>query len=492
VILFESNGGQVNARASLAEIRLAVGEPDLEIAEIEPALERLVDTCYYLLVQGQKYSFSVIPNLNKLLADRRATISSLHIEERVHEEIESVFNVTRGVPAGVDRKFFPTNSTDIPNRPQLTLAVVAPELPYESAETGEVWKLVEKITTEHGESYRTFKNALIWCVADASNTSVLSNEARKLLALEAIESDEFADFDDTQRKQIAAAKDRAKRDLKEAVWRSYRHILLLDKNNKLRDTDLGLVHSSAADALVGYILRELRQAGEIVETIGVNYLLRNWPAQSEWSTKAVREVVFGSPKYPRLLNQDSLRTTFAQGVTNGQLAYVGKRNGGYEPFRYQEELRPTEIEFSDEMFLITKETAEAYLTAKSAVIETTQAEEKKTPEDFPINGSVINERGANFDLQQRTEPVQVLTEEANADEAGEGPVRKVAWRGEISALRWNTFYIKVLSPFTRNDGLKLTVQMDLAPEGGISRQKLEEIKMALRELGLSDELLEEK
>jgi len=39
--------------------------------------------------------------------------------------------------------------------------------------------------------------------------------------------------------------------------------------------------------------------------------------------------------------------------------------------------------------------------------------------------------------------------------------------------------------------LKLTLHMDLSPEGGISRQKLEETRIALRELGLPEETLEE-
>src|SRR5262249_2348136 len=152
-------------------------------------------------------------------------------------------------------------------------------------------------------------------------------EARKLLALEAIEQDDYAAFDETQTKQIADARKRAERDMREAVWRSYHYLLLLDKDTNLREIDLGLVHSSDANKLDEYILRELRQAGEVVDKIGVNYLLRNWPAFNEWSTKAIRETVFASPKFPRLLNVDTLRTTIMEGVANGQIAYVGKKNG---------------------------------------------------------------------------------------------------------------------------------------------------------------------
>ncbi len=37
-------------------------------------------------------------------------------------------------------------------------------------------------------------------------------------------------------------------------------------------------------------------------------------------------------------------------------------------------------------------------------------------------------------------------------------------------------------------GLKVKVSVEVNPEGGVSKQKLEEAKAALRELGLSDDI----
>ena len=44
-IFFESNGGQAKAEATLPEIRLAVAEPDLDVGNVETALEALSTTC---------------------------------------------------------------------------------------------------------------------------------------------------------------------------------------------------------------------------------------------------------------------------------------------------------------------------------------------------------------------------------------------------------------------------------------------------------------
>src|SRR5207248_3851388 len=74
VILFESNGGQTRAEATVPEVRLAVAAPDLDIGSVEGVLEALATTCYYLSADRDRYRFSLTPNLVKLFNDRHATI----------------------------------------------------------------------------------------------------------------------------------------------------------------------------------------------------------------------------------------------------------------------------------------------------------------------------------------------------------------------------------------------------------------------------------
>jgi hypothetical protein len=153
---------------------------------------------------------------------------------------------------------------------------------------------------------------------------------------------------------------RAERDLRECVWRAYKTVLLLGKNNTMRQIDLGLVHSSAAENLVTLILNRLRQEGDVENIVSPNSLVRNWPpAFTEWSTRAVRDAFFASPQFPRLLNPAGVKETIAKGVESGLLAYVGKASGGaYEPFYFRTALSPSDVEISDDMFVITAEVAE--------------------------------------------------------------------------------------------------------------------------------------
>jgi hypothetical protein len=62
------------------------------------------------------------------------------------------------------------------------------------------------------------------------------------------------------------------------------------------------------------------------------------------------------------------------------------------------------------------------------------------------------------------------------------------WNGDIPHQKWMNFYTKVLSKFAATAGLKLTLRVEVAPAEGVSAQKAEETKVALRELGLKDSL----
>ncbi|NLE39448.1 MAG: DUF499 domain-containing protein, partial [Pirellulaceae bacterium] len=343
-VFFESNGGQAKAEATVPEIRLAVAEPGLDIGNIETVLETLGTSCYYMQVERNRYRFSLSPNLNKLLADRRASIQPQKIDERVRGEVQKVF----AAGAGIERVFFPEKSGQIPDRPALTFVVLPPDRSLQ--EDKKTTELVKTMTKEYGTSARTFKSALIWCVPESA--AGLMDEARKVLAWEDIQDEEATlRLDESQKRQLAENVKKAQRDLKESVWRTYKNLMLLGKDNQMRSVDLGLVHSSAADTMVTLIMNRLRQDGDVEEGISPSFLIRNWPpAFTEWATKSARDAFFASPQFPRLLSGEVIRETIARGVSSGLLAYLGKtESGDYEPFVYASTISAGDVELSSDV-----------------------------------------------------------------------------------------------------------------------------------------------
>ena len=67
-------------------------------------------------------------------------------------------------------------------------------------------------------------------------------------------------------------------------------------------------------------------------------------------------------------------------------------------------------------------------------------------------------------------------------------IPRLVWSGDVPHQKWMNFYTKVLSKFATSAGLKLTLRVEVAPTEGVSPQKVDETKVALRELGLNDSL----
>jgi len=518
-IFFESNGGQTLHEATLAEVRLAVSEPDLDIGNVETALNNLSDECYYLETEGTSYRFNHMPNLNKLLADRRATINVPDIRERIRTTIEGTFPSA----LGLDRVFYPAGSGDISDHAVLMLVVMSPERGM--TDQGNTLALAAEMTRNHGASARTYKNALIWAIAE--DEGALLSEARELLAWEQIQTEQdVLHLSEQQRSQLSESLRKAKRDLAEAVWRSYRYLALWGKDNDLRTVDMGLVHSSSADSMTQFVLSRLRMDSELVDTISPNYLLRNWPpAFVEWSTKAVRDAFYASPQFPRLSTAEAVRQAIASGISNRLLAYVGKApDGGYQPFLFGDHVGAGEIEISDDLYIITKERAEEYIKASiepprldQMVLTPTQAQIKPggsqvfAAQTFDQNGKPIatplwwGADGGTIDAKGKftagsTEGQYTVTAQGGGLSQSaivivkEGAVlppiatTQVSWVGQVPCRQWMTFYTKVLSSYAMIPGLTVTVEFEINEPRGISESKLQEIKGALRELGLDEQI----
>jgi hypothetical protein len=156
------------------------------------------------------------------------------------------------------------------------------------------------------------------------------------------------------------------------------------------------------------------------------------------------------------------------------LGYVGKKaDGSYAPFHWNSSLHSQDIEISDDVFLIQREVAEAYKVGR---LVTTQDPVVAAP---PTTGScgAISTSG--------TTGISAATDDKSFIPAS---IPRLVWNGDVPHQKWMNFYTKVLSKFAAGAGLKLTLRVEVAPEEGVSPQKVDETKAALRELGLKDSL----
>ena len=517
-IFFESNGGQSNHEATTPEIRLAVADPNLDIANVETVLEDLRSECYYLSVNQTRYKFNIFPNLNKLLADRRANISGDRIKNRLEDEIRKIFTSSQGfhvIP-------FPTVPSHLPNQANLVLAVL--DIDYSHQDLENTTNLIETLIKESGLSARTYKSSLFFSFVDSDHP--LREDARKLLAWEDIRDEENR-LDEEQDKQLKVNLQKAERDLRETIWRSYKRLAFLDRNNQLHIIDLGLVTSSAATSIVKFILNRLRSEDIITESVSPNFLVRNWSiASPAWTTKSIHDAFFASPIFPRLLSGEAIKEAIARGVKEGKFAYCGQgANNQYDPFIFQKSLSLQDIEISDSLFLIQQQEAELYqekitkppVLSKLVISQAPTALKPNQESPLAIRGE--DQYGGNIAINNINWKVTGAKINNNILKAGETPgsylleaevdgittqipfniqdvnspasaptiqptKNQLTWRSKVPPQKWSQLYMKVLTKFATNESIQMDIEVSVSIKGEISEQLEQEVANSLQELGL--------
>jgi hypothetical protein len=527
IIFFESNGGQSQSKAdaSLSEIKTALGGPGTNLAELDTVLEGLLATCYYLHAERNRYRFGLRPNLNQMLITRRGAIPEPTIDERVRKTIVELFTqVSKDGPKSIDRRYFPARSNDVPDRPQLTLVVLGLDrLAGEIATQA----LIEQLLREYGSAGRTFKSGLIFAASDSA--TAMLDTARTLLAWEDINDDIDAgsQLEESQKRALTQSLGRARADLREAIWRSYRHVFFLTQDNRLKELDLGRVTSSMVPSITELMINTLVRDDEITASVGPNRLVRLWPpAMTAWSTKAVRDAFFASPALPRLLDSEAIKRTIVDGVSAKLLGYARKEmDGRFMLERFGESLSEAEVEISDDVYLLRAEDAQKLVEpprltnlllypdcvevgphqhvtfrvsgldqyGQSYAVETVEWSALGCTID--ANGHVVaSEAPGMYTVTARSGALQIdaqirvmASSPEEKEEESDSRPKTIRWGGTIPPQKWMNFYTKVLSKLVLSPGLTLRVSFEAPADGENTKAKMDEIQSALRDLGLDEE-----
>ena len=103
-------------------------------------------------------------------------------------------------------------------------------------------------------------------------------------------------------------------------------------------------------------------------------------------------------------------------------------------------------------------------------------------------GGTVDDNGAFLSGQEEgIFKVTAIARDANGLATIKVTKRNSHWEGEIPHQKWTQFYNRILSKFAVRKGLKLAVAVDISDT---TKEEVEEMRMALRELGLGDNVEE--
>ena len=326
-----------------ADLRLATLQPDDDPALIEKAIQRLIDRCWFFDYDGLRYRFKTEPSLRKIVDDEMGLVGKIKAKSELDERIQKVWK--KGVFAP---EYFPSEAADVDDDAQLPKLVV---LHYDAAsvkatDASTPTDLVRKLFEHKGsmEEYRTYKNNLLFLVADADQVDRMVDVAQGYLAVRRITNDpeRMQEFNKAQAEKLKQMGEAAELDLRVAVTKCYRHLYYpsADAPRKhgnlahqaLQAEEQGKVQADQTEV----ILKALKNLEKVLtaddKPLNAQYVkAKAWPVNSvSVSTEDLRREFCKRLGLKMLLDINQLKKTVREGVQKGQwIYYVASEGAGY-------------------------------------------------------------------------------------------------------------------------------------------------------------------
>lgn len=456
-IWFESAGGCNDRIARLPELRLAVGEPQLDTTTIDSAAASVEENTDFVHSHGgDGYRFSVRPKIDRAARERQA---SLDKDRDVLPEVCRLVTDAFQTPSATV-VMFPMDSAAVPDHARLTLIAEHPDDPWSDSESQR--RAVAEWMRLRGASPRLYPGGLVFCFAQPGTAlydSVSVALAWRRIADEATAGIIGSEYEscsvDVISSRLAAAETRAREEVRSA----YQTVVITDRSQSddLRVVNVGDRSADTETSTAQHIITKLRAAAILSDSAGSGYLVRVWPPafrdSGTWPLSSLLQNFF-TGSLTRLLDAEvALREAIRSGVAAGDFALgAGLQGDGSFERIWRQELCPAEAIRFD---------------ANHALLDGTQ-------------GS-----GSNHDSDKLTDRSAVPGgSEASPAESQTGG--QISITGSIPPELWNRIGTKILARLKSAGNVKVDVSITAACDETSGAELVETLRQTLSDLGIAD------
>jgi hypothetical protein len=435
---------------SIQRLRVAFLRKEIPPAIVGDALKKLedIDGPLYLHYEKGLYYFSSQVGLNRIILDKEEAIKEEEIKQEIKRRIEKI--------AGKDFEVYvwPASNADIPDNKKLKLVILPLELMINSPNTD---NFIQDILTNYSTGYRTYKNTLMFLVADP-NEDGLKESVRRYLALKTITSDK-----EVWKTLTEADKNRANKWFKDKdseVWfkviSTYRYLIKGSKDGP-KKFDLGIPIVGEKPSFTMRVKHYLKDQEILLDKLSPKVLLEKTFSEKD-ERKSLVEIWEAFLKYyelPLLESESVLKSAVAKGVQDGVFGLlIGDK------VWYEESVSPPEI--SDDAIVVRKEIA----AKMREEVKGEKIEREITP----------------------TKPKEVKA----PPQVGKESLQRITIEAEIPWDKLSDLIRGVFMPLNR-EGAKISLKMKIeaTSEKGISKDTLDlKVRETLRQIGAK--IIEEK
>jgi hypothetical protein len=458
-----SGATQRAASAERPQLWLATLRPGIVPALAADALDKLRARLWYLTVHETTYRFDNQPNLNQMLVTRIESVrqDAAAVRERIKQAVEEVTG-RRIFPETV---IWPGGPESVDNRRRLTLAVLGPEQAWwqNEAQRGQTIAFVQTVLANANNTFRQFKNTLVFMAATEEGVRVVENMAVQLLALEAIHRQYRAGgLSETQMEDLNTQLDRARKGLPGAVWGAYTVILAPagsadGKTSLWERQEHGFPgYRPGEHTLAGRAWQRLSDEQRLLSRLdprlvseGKGDQWRLWPADEDRINVATLWDYFCRfPYLPMLTGPEALQQTVAWGVQRGLFAYALGDGSIFDTVRFDEPLPIGEFAIVEGAWLLRPALARQLLG------------EETPPPPLPPPPPPTPERNEEGDQREddKVKPPPPPPPPAI--------YRRVSIETPVNWRQWYDFYLAVIQPLVEA-GLDLRIDLRLEASGEV-------------------------
>jgi hypothetical protein len=355
----------VASGADPQEVMLAMLAPGDDPGLVQKAAADLAESAWFLDWDGHKYRFKTEPSLNKIIADEMEVVGRIGPKTELEKRIKGIWK--KGVFEPCPFRSEASEVDDDTGDPKLVI------VHFDAASTKAdiqsppdlVIKIFEHTGTQQG--YRTYKNNVLFIVADADQVERLIDVARKHFALGKIlnDADRMKGLIPEHQRKLREMRDEAELQYRVAITRAYRFLYYPssdapEKHGRLSREALPAQDQGSVDQDQSQVvLRALKQLNKVLTAddtpLSAAYVKsKAWPAGSaSVSTAELRRAFAQRIGLRMLLDINQLKRTIRDGCKNGTWVYQAP--GDKDAFGQPSPV-PT-VEISDDAILYSPDEA---------------------------------------------------------------------------------------------------------------------------------------
>lgn len=356
-----------------ADLFLSVLQPGDDPQHIRKALSEMQGetrtqpgvALHYFHWDDRRYRFKTEPSLEKLIQNELTTLSPTRIKNDLDDRIRQLWRKGPLQPIP-----FPQEAVQVPDDSREPKVIIL-HYDAESVTQGNkgVPDLVRKIFDHTGtlETYRVFKNNLVFLVADADLIQRMQDVMARSIAIGKIVQDpeRHADLPEDQQKRLREMDDAARLDVRVAITRAYKHLFYPSADAPAKSAGLAYYEMTPqdqgkADADQSSVLMNTLRAldkvltGDSPEQAPSFVKNKAWaPDQQEMTTEDLRKEFAKRVGLKMLIEPGQLKKTIRRGVQQGNWIYYDTAS----KTAFGKDTEEPCIELSDDVILYTEEKA---------------------------------------------------------------------------------------------------------------------------------------